>query len=373
MPLRLVACSLVAFLAAGPLRGQASPEALQAQAERLAQRILLVDSHVDFPDHTSRVEDVLHSPTGHFDHPRAVKGGLKAAFMAIYIPPGEELRGTAAATAERRIQFVEAIVAQHADKFALATKPDDLAANLRAGRISLAMGLENGAPLEGKLERIAQYHARGIRYITLTHVKDNHLCDASFVDPAWRTWQGLSPFGEQVVKEMNRLGMMIDVSHISDTAFEQVLELSQAPVIASHSGCRQFTPGWERNLSNGMIKALAAKGGVVQIPFGSMFLSRRFLQSWKQEDRADVKEVAAQIDHVVKLAGIDHVGIGSDFDGVGPTLPHGLEDVSRYPNLIRELLQLGYSETDLEKVLGGNLVRVWRRVEEMAEAPPPGP
>lgn len=364
-------CPIALLVAAGlsaPVFGQAPDAELQARAERIAQRILLVDSHIDFPEHALGGDDVMNSVSGNFDHPRAVKGGLKAAFMAVYVPPGDELRGTSVQTADTHIRLVESIVAAHPDLFALATTPADLDKNQHAGKISLAMGLENGAPLEGKLERIAGYHTRGIRYITLTHVKDNRICDSSFEGPDWRTWHGLSPFGKEVVREMNRVGMMIDVSHISDEALEQVLDLSKAPVIASHSGCRHFTPKWERNLSDAMIKTLAAKGGVVQIPFGSMFLSDRFLKTWRDEDRVDVKDVAAHIDYVVKLAGIDHVGIGSDFDGVGPTLPRGLEDVSKYPNLIRELLKLGYSETDIEKLSGRNLLRVWSEVEAVAKS-----
>jgi membrane dipeptidase len=259
------------------------------------------------------------------------------------------------------------------------------------------MGMENGAPVEDDLANVAHFAERGIRYITLTHSKNNQICDSSYDEE--RTWHGLSPFGREVVAEMNRVGIMVDVSHVSDETFEQVLEVTRAPVIASHSSCRHFTPGFERNMSDEMIRELAANGGVIQINFGSSFLTaaanqwakarseaidafvaegglesddpavvefrRRYLEEHPLP-RATVEDVADHIDHVVELAGIDHVGLGSDFDGVGPSLPTGLEDVSRYPNLFRVLLERGYSDEDIGKIAGGNLLRVWREVERLA-------
>jgi membrane dipeptidase len=208
----------------------------------------------------------------------------------------------------------------------------------------------------------------------------------------------LSPFGEQVVAEMNRLGIMIDISHVSDEAFYDVLALTRAPVIASHSSCRKFTPGFERNMDDDMIRALAENGGVIQINFGSAFLrqdaqqqSKEFWEAydayleehgledddpkaqlfedeyWKDRERirGDLRDVVAQFDHVVSLAGVDHVGFGSDFDGV-QTLPLGLEDVSHYPDLIMALLEAGYTEDQIEKICSGNILRVWEQVEQVA-------
>jgi len=260
------------------------------------------------------------------------------------------------------------------------------------------MGMENGTPLEGNLENVRYFYDRGIRYVTLVHSRHNHICDSSF-DPE-RKWNGLSPFGVRVIAEMNRVGMMIDVSHMSDSAFYQVIRLSTAPVVATHSSCRAFTPGFERNMSDDMIKALAANGGIIQINFGSAFLrdeirrqpetvraainryltehglnkddpeAKAFAAEYRKEHPpmfADVADVARHIDHVAKLVGIDHVGIGSDFDGLGDSLPTGLKDVSQYPNLIAELLKLGYSEEDIRNVCGENVLRIWSRIQSSSQ------
>jgi membrane dipeptidase len=260
------------------------------------------------------------------------------------------------------------------------------------------MGLENGAPLI-TLEDIRYFHQRGIRYVTLTHGKDNHICDSSYDTTG--TWGGLSPYGLLVVKEMNKVGMMIDVSHISDKAFYQVMDLSASPVIASHSSCRVFTPNWERNMSDEMIKLLGEKGGIIQVNFGTSFLdaditakreanrkalnemltkaglkaddhlAKPLIEEFKRKHPdlyADVKRVADHIDHIRNIAGIDHIGFGSDFDGVGDSLPTGLKDVSMYPNLIYELLKRDYSESDIEKICYKNVWRVWHQVIEIAAA-----
>ena len=342
-------------------------------------------------------EDVT-GPTesGDFDYPRARAGGLDAPFMSIYVSPKFEGKG-AKKVADGLIDVVEGIVAKAPDKFALAPTVASVRANFAAGKISLPMGMENGAPIEGDLKNVAYFHERGIRYITLAHSKDNHISDSSY--DKHHTHGGLSKFGEQVVAEMNRVGIMVDVSHLSDDAFEDVMRVSKAPVIASHSSCRHFTPGWERNMSDAMIEALADKGGVIQINFGSTFLSgevkddrdkydaaldehlahqkldpdsdagKAAVQAYAKEHpapRASVKTVADHIDHVVKLVGIDHVGLGSDFDGVGDSLPDGLRDVSGYPNLIGELRDRGYDREALEKIASGNVLRVWSAVEQYA-------
>jgi membrane dipeptidase len=258
--------------------------------------------------------------------------------------------------------------------------------------------MENGSPIEHDLANLRHFYARGIRYITLTHAKDNHISDSSY--DTTHTSHGLTAFGKTVIPEMNRLGIMVDVSHISDDAFYDVMKISKAPVIASHSSCRYFTPGWERNMSDDMIKLLASHGGVIMINFGSSFINNDYrikdstaraesgkyisAQHWSPEDtlakayrkiystehpisHATVQQVAQHIDHAVKLAGIDHVGLGSDFDGVGDSLPIGLQDVSQYPNLIFELLKLGYSKNDVEKICGLNLLRTWSKVANLAQ------
>jgi membrane dipeptidase len=382
-------------------------EQLRQYADELAHRFIITDGHVDLPYRLKmknfRLErEYMTIPVstteGDFDFERAKKGGLDAPFMSIYIPSSyQQQPDMGKALADSLINMVRAIAEQIPDKFALAGSPDEVEANFKAGKISLPMGMENGAPLGNDLANVKYFYDRGIRYITLTHGKDNQICDSSY--DTIQTWKGLSPFGEQVVKEMNRVGIMVDISHVSDSAFYDVMKLTSVPVIASHSSCRAFTPDFQRNMDDDMIKALGKNGGVIQINFGSAFLdsavragnelNRKKLQALLAEKNlkmsdslakpvieqfrkenpslyADVKIVADHIDHVVKLAGIDHVGIGSDFDGVGDSLPTGLKDVSQYPNLIYELLKRGYTEDDIAKICYKNVWRVWNQVEEAA-------
>jgi membrane dipeptidase len=307
------------------------------------------------------------------------------------------LNGQAKVFADSLINLVRGVAQTSPDKFRVAVSPDEVEANTRQGLISLPMGMENGAPIMDNLNNVRYFYDRGIRYITLTHSKDNQICDSSY--DTTQTWHGLSPFGEKVVMEMNRVGIMVDVSHVSDSTFYDVMKITKVPVIASHSSCRYFTPGWQRNMNDDMLKALAKNGGVIQINFGSTFLDSKVKayndkkrveyldllknKGLKPQDEAakpieeefkrknpnlyaDVKTVADHIDHVVKLAGINHVGIGSDFDGVGDSLPTGLKDVSQYPNLIYELLKRGYKEEDIAKICYQNVFRVWRATERFA-------
>ena len=370
---------------------------LRACAEYIAQKYIIADGHIDVPYRmTERVEDIADSTVGgDFDYPRALSGGLNAPFMSIYIPASfQETPGAAAEHAHGLIDMVEGFVQQDPDKFQIAYRASDLAAHQAAGVISLPMGMENGAPIENDLSQVAAFHERGIRYITLTHSRDNTIGDASY--DTTRTWGGLSPFGFEVVDEMNRVGIMIDISHVTDETAYDVLERSLAPVIASHSSLRHYTPGWERNMPDEMLPRLAENGGVIMINFGSSFLRsgyqaegtriqlriNQFLSQRNLEPTSDegfaffaeqrranpigtLSDVADHIDRAVELAGIDHVGLGSDFDGVF-ALPSGLQDISEYPNLIEELLRRGYSEEDIAKILGGNLIRVWTEVERVA-------
>lgn len=366
---------------------------LKKRAQLLAKKYIILDGHIDVPYRIKLSNENVAQRTrkGDFDYYRAKKGGLDAPFMSIFVPAYfQNKNGRAKKFADGLIKAVEKLAKQNPQKFAVATSPKEIEANFRKGIISLPLGMENGAPIEGSLRNLRYFYKRGVRYITLTHGKDNDICDSS-TDPR-RTWKGLSPFGKMVVKEMNQLGMIIDVSHISDETFYQIMKLSKVPVIASHSSCRKFTPGFSRNMTDAMIKTLAKKGGVIQINFGAMFLNKRSADSYTKISQiranlsipaaqrraaaqaqtrkvpmtAHIKEVVKHIDHVVRIAGIDHVGLGSDFDGVGPTLPEGLKDVSYYPNLIYHLLKRGYSEKDIAKICSGNVFRVWRKVEKMA-------
>ena len=374
------------------------PESLRSRAERLAQETIIIDTHVDVPYRLrEKMADISErTPDGDFDFPRARAGGLDAPFMSIYIPASYQEEGGAKELADELIDMVEGFERSSPDKFAVASSPEEVRRHFRAGRIALPMGMENGAPIE-TLADLAHFYQRGIRYITLTHSKNNRICDSSYATEP--EWNGLSPFGREVVAEMNRLGIMIDVSHVSDETFDQVLELSQAPVIASHSSCRVFTPGWERNMDDRMIRALGARGGVIHINFGSAFLAEEaqkqssdfwsqyaaFTETnelepggpesiafreeyWQKTSRiyADISDVVTHIEHVIDLVGIDHVGFGSDFDGLGDSLPTGLKDVSAYPNLIHALLEKGHTEAEIAKICSGNLLRVWSEVEAAA-------
>ncbi|HKQ63123.1 MAG TPA: dipeptidase [Candidatus Polarisedimenticolaceae bacterium] len=376
-----------------------SPAAAAERAQELAQRFLLVDTHIDVPDRLQqKMEDVgLATSGGEFDHPRARQGGLDVAFMSIYVPASYQERGGAKHYADELIDLVERIVAGHPDKFARVTSPKEARRCAAIGKVGLALGMENGAPVEDDLANLRHFHQRGVRYITLTHGKNNQIGDSSY--DTVRRWHGLSSFGRKVVAEMNRLGIMVDVSHVSDETFAQVVALSRAPLIASHSSCRHFTPGWERNMSDAMIRQLAARGGVIQINFGNAFLddehrraserhraeilryleehqlaedaeeAKRYAVAYLKEHALpplDVAQVADHIDHVRRLVGVDHVGLGSDFDGVQGDLPRGLQSVADYPNLIAELLARGYAERDVAKICGGNLLRVWGDVERVA-------
>ena len=258
--------------------------------------------------------------------------------------------------------------------------------------------MENGAPIENDIKNVKYFYDRGIRYITLTHSKDNQLGDSS--GDTTRTWGGLSPFGIEVVKEMNRVGIMVDISHVHDSTFYQVMKLTKVPCIASHSSCRVFAPTVKRDMTDDMIRKMGENDGVIMINFYNAFLdsavvnqndiNRKKLNALLEEKnltstdslakpiiaqfekdnpslKTDVQVVANHIDHVVKIAGIDHVGIGSDYDGVDGDLPTGLEDVSKYPNLIFELLKRGYSPEDIEKICSKNVFRVWNTVIEAAE------
>jgi membrane dipeptidase len=369
---------------------------LREKANKLAHEFIIVDTHVDIPYRLrEKMEDIsVQTAGGDFDYVRAKAGGLSAPFMSIYVPAEYEEKGGAKKLADQLIDMVEKFEKDAPDKFAVAKSVVDVQAQFTKGLISLPMGMENGSPIEGKLENLKHFYDRGIRYITLAHSKSNHISDSSY-DPN-RRWKGLSPFGKEVVAKMNRLGIMIDISHVSDSTFYQVMRLTQAPVIASHSSCRHFTPGWERNMDDGMIKALAQNRGVIGINFGSSFLhdsirqaeekmwkyvqdkkinpnsesGKAALQKFREEHKigyADIADVIAHIDHVVQLVGVDHVGFGSDFDGVGDTLPTGLKSVADYPNIIYELLKKGYSDVDIQKICSGNFLRVWSEVESVAQ------
>jgi membrane dipeptidase len=384
---------------------QNTDAALREKADKLAHQFMITDGHVDLPyrlkiqnfrlerHYIDSLVIATDSKTGNFDYVRAKKGGLSVPFMSIYIPANMQKSGNEKRLADSLIDMIKGIIKANPDKFAEGKNPKSVAKNFKKGLISMPMGMENGAPILA-LSDVDYFYKRGIRYITLTHGKDNHICDSSY--DTTRTWGDLSPYGREVVAEMNRVGVMVDISHVSDDAFWAVMDLTKKPCIASHSSCRFFTPEFKRNMSDSMIQRLGRNKGVIQINFGTSFLDEKarldievkhkdmqkmleqkglkesdkaakpFVEQFQIENPilfADVEKVADHIDHVRKLIGIDHIGIGSDFDGVGDTLPTGLKDVSQYPNLIFVLLKRGYSDSDIEKICYKNVWRVWNEVE----------
>jgi membrane dipeptidase len=382
-----------------PREEPASETDFRSQALRLAHETLVIDTHIDLPYRLhEKPEDVaVRTEDGHFDLVRAREGGLDAAFMSIYVPASLQETGGARELGDELIDLVEEIVAQAPESFAIARSVDEVRSLFTDGIFALPMGIENGAAIEDDLSALQHFYDRGVRYITLAHSEPNLICDSSYSTD--RPSGGLSQFGREVISEMNRLGIMVDISHVTDDTFFQVIEISKAPMIASHSCCRHFTPGFERNMTDEMITLLAERGGVIQIAYAQGFLSEaaqkqsaelwatmgKFMEEhdvrpgspefeerlalfYEQNPKVEtsVSDVAAHIEHVIDLVGIDHVGIGSDFDGIFEG-PAGLEDVSTYPNLIEELLERGHSEDDIRKICGENLLRVWSEVERISE------
>jgi membrane dipeptidase len=393
---------LVIFISACSQTAEPEAKAAIPNANAIALNSIIVDTHVDVPYRlVNSLADISEATDdGDFDYPRAVSGGLNAPFMSIYTPSILEAEGRSREVAEELINMVEGFAQQWPDKFAIARSPADVRNQFEIGIISMPLGMENGSPIEGDLANLQHFHDRGIRYITLTHGLSNHISDSSY--DSNRQWNGLSDFGAEVVAEMNRVGIMVDISHVSDDAFWEVMEITNAPAIASHSSARHFTPGFERNMSDEMIIALAKNGGVIQINFGSGFITaeaqeysaaRREANALFTAEHPELSEseirkefpaiyeidhgrfpyssldnVLDHFDHVVALTSIDHVGIGSDYDGVGDSLPIDLKDVSAYPTLIQGLLDRGYSEDDIQKILNGNILRVWQAVADHAAA-----
>ena len=351
------------------------------------------DSHVDTPSQLIRLRNLgIDNRYGHVDFPKLKRGGVGGSFFALYTP-ADMAPDAATRYALEMISAVYDCVDANPDYAALAFTPDEAAEHARDGLISVFMGMENGAPIQQSLSLLRTFYRLGVSYLTLTHNGDNDIADSA---AEGIRWHGLSPFGKQVVAEMNELGMMVDLSHASDETFWDVLRVSQAPVVATHSCCRALCPH-RRNLTDEMLKALGESGGYVGINFYPAFLSGRFLsdpkdaalfdeaeqveatfiadpsdegriRAWERmQDRLEtlwrpgVREVVDHIDHAVEIAGIDHVGIGSDYDGI-LVPPEGLENVSMIGRIFDEMRRRGYSEEEVSKVAGENLLAVMSRV-----------
>jgi membrane dipeptidase len=379
-----------------------SEEKLIKQADKIHASILTVDTHCDTPMEFSDAGfdlGVRHSD-GCVDFPRMVEGGLHAEFFAVFTGQGPRNDSTFNIVNQKALAIFDAIHKNVEKNSAMATisySADDAYRISKSGKIAAFIGVENGYPIGLDISRIKQYYDLGARYITLSHSKNNDICDSS-TDPVGPENNGLSTFGVQVVKEMNRLGMMVDVSHISDKSFFDVLGVTRTPVIASHSSCRALC-GSPRNLTDDMLLALKENGGVIQIcilgnylktpePNPELVEKLKLLQDSygdynllpdsvkkkmraeyreiqkKYEKPATVKDVVDHIDHVVQVIGIDYVGIGTDFDGGGGV--EGCRTVAEMKNITIELLRRGYSKADITKIWGGNVMRVLRKVEETA-------
>jgi membrane dipeptidase len=408
--LALLLVSTAAVFGLMSCAGEDQPAAEELRAEQIHAEALTVDTHCDTPMlmvggkydmgeyHASSEER-----RGRIDLPRMQEGGLDAEFFAAFVGQGPrtpEGYAEAESRARKAIEAVHQMCADYPEMVALATSPDDAVRLEEEGKIAAYIGMENGYPIGKEISMVKAFYDLGVRYITLCHSSDNDICDSS-TDRLNPEDEGLSEFGKRVVDECNRLGIMVDISHASDQSFYDVLEQSQAPVIASHSSCRALC-GHPRNLTDDMIKALAEKGGVIQICFVSSFVretppnpeqekalaaleekygsyrdieDEEILEKLRQEARkiyekypsteATVYDVIDHVDHVVELVGADHVGFGTDFDGGGGV--EGCNDVSEMPNLTRELLKRGYTEEDIIKIWGGNVLRVFQNVADAAQ------
>lgn len=362
--------------------------------------MFILDSHCDTPSQILRLRDLsLDNELAQVDYPKLKRGNVDGAFFALYIPAQMDT-DDAKSYLLRLLGGVKRTLAENPDKAALAVSMSQAVQNKSKGLFSIFLGLENGSPLgdsEDSFELLQKLYDAGVRYITLCHSKSNQICDScASTTPKWG---GLSPFGKRLIAEMNRIGMLVDVSHISDSSFYDVLACSTKPVVATHSSCRSLA-GHPRNMTDDMIRELAARGGVIQINFYPVFLDSDFAsrlsssgiakkgesieaefiadpaneekrEAWNAVqrellalERPSYKLIADHIDHVVSLVGVDYVGIGSDYDGIEIT-PDGMEDVSMMPKLFDELRSRGYSEEDLTKIAGGNFFRVLEQAAQI--------
>jgi membrane dipeptidase len=394
----LVLVSAINILAAGP----STQKKIDAQVKAITKSAILIDTHNDIPSFTIDGTDIGNAPKNHTDIPRLRQGGVGAIFFSVYVD-AKYVNGNH--SANRALQMIDTvyhdIINRYPNDFMPALTAEDIQKAHRKHKIAALMGIEGGHAIEDSPRLLRDYYKLGVRYMTLTHFNTNNWADSSgdIDDPTIQHHNGLTPFGKDVVHEMNRLGMMVDISHVADKTFYDALETSQAPIIASHSACRAVT-NVPRNMTDDMIVALAKKGGVIQVNIYCSFISQKAadaeerlhvrertqeLKEQYQNDpaklkaeldalaeeekraqvRATLADVVAHIDHVRRVAGIDAIGIGSDFDGI-TCAPEGLDDVSNFPNLTRALLEKGYSASDIKKIYGGNTLRVMRQVQKVA-------
>jgi membrane dipeptidase len=396
--LRTIFKASLCVVAGSLLVANVTADEISARARKLHFSSIVVDTH---DDTTQRFLDGKfdlgpRDARGSIDIPRMKEGGLSAIFFSIWMPS----KVTGPEAVKRALVQIDAVreqVRKHSGDLVLATTAEEVLAAHKQGKIATLMGVEGGHMIASDLGVLRSYAALGVRYMTLTHSGNDEWADSSTDTPAHN---GLTDFGKEVVREMNRLGVIVDISHVSDKTFYDALEVSKAPLFASHSSCRAICNA-PRNMTDEMIKALAAKGGVIQINYHVGFLSQEFRNAStpelaKQIDaeakkrcgdnegcqliesdsvtrefvtqgklpRVDWTKIIEHIDHAVKIAGADHVGLGSDFDGAN--MPFGMEDVSKLPQITEALLRKGYSEGDIKKILGENTLRVMTEVERVS-------
>ncbi|HUG20634.1 MAG TPA: dipeptidase [Planctomycetaceae bacterium] len=331
---------------------------------------MLFDGHNDLPWEIRTKADASFDkadiskpqPRFHTDIPRLRKGGLKAQFWSVYVPADTAESGDALLKTLEQIELVQQMLARYPETFELARNADDIERIVKSGKVASMMGVEGGYSIEESLANLQRYHGLGVRYMTLTHSKSLSWADSVTDEPRAN---GLSEFGEEVIREMNRLGMLVDLSHVSIDTMKAALRVTKAPVIFSHSSARAICDH-PRNVPDEVLKLLPDNGGVVMINFYSAFVVPTAELEKDPKALGTLSDVCDHIEHVIKVAGIDHVGIGSDFDGV-PRLPVGLEDASTYPRITQELLNRGYNKEQIHKILGCNALRIIRLAELVAK------
>ena len=407
--MKKLACALALCAVAGFLAG----EDLHERAMRLHRSAIIVDTHEDVPEQLEKewVDIGARQTSGHVDIPRWREGGVTAPFLAAYVNADYAKSGGAAKKALEFVDLIHRLVEAHPADLAFTDSVAGIRQAKRDGKIAVLIGIEGGHAIEDSLPALSSFYRLGVRYMTLTHTNTNNWADSSgsfwsvdFDPKKYKIHGGLTELGRRVVQEMNRLGMLIDVSHVSEDTIHDVLEVSKAPVFASHSSCRALSD-IPRNLTDDQIRAIASQGGVVMVNFSSMFLSQRSVDAYlaakkalapkiaevrqrltndpKARDaeiaklletitypRADWTLAVDHIERVMKIGGPFAVGLGSDFDGIEDP-PTGLEDVSKLPKITEELLRRGHSEEEVRGVLGESFLRFWDRVEAARKAMPP--
>ena len=375
---------------------QKSDKELREMAQAICENNIILDSHIDWPEFILDDPENISEQTvrGDFDLVRATNGGLNAALSVVYVNAAYDV-DKGRMIVDSMLNLISYYASTYPDKFAIALTPADVKRNFEGKRFSFIPCLENGSPVGSDIGYLKYLKDHGIAYMTLCHSRTNQISDSNFDKD--RRWNGLSPEGKEIIKRLNRLGIMIDISHSTDSTVAQAVRLSEAPIIASHSSCRYFVPGLERDLPDDLIKAIAMKGGVVMVNFCTEFLdsvcykntdgvlsllnSKKLSYESKEGNDlimeygkthrlfCDSKHLVDHIEHIIKIAGIDYVGLGSDFDGIGPLKPTDIPDVSGYPVIVFELLKRGYTEGDIKKILSGNFLRVWDEVIKIADSP----